>query len=115
MCQCRASVPQSGGFIVAELAPADIMNIWIYDLCWLIIIDLVKMAIIRIQDGPAVESSLAATVSRQSFHGRREGSRIFSQGGTGYAKIGESKLRLSKDIRMSISGVPMAPKSGDLV
>jgi len=38
-----------GGFIVEQLDPSDVIKIWGYDLSWLIIIDLVKMAIIRIQ------------------------------------------------------------------
>merc|ERR1719183_2783080 len=74
----------SGGFIVEQLAPMDILKIWIYDLAWLVIIDLVKMAIIRIQDGPEEHATIGTTVSRQSFHGRRAGSKIFSMGGTAY-------------------------------
>merc|ERR1719311_1009290 len=42
----------SNGFIVEELDPNDMALIWAYDFSWLIIIDLVKMLIIRIQDGP---------------------------------------------------------------
>merc|ERR1719271_169579 len=34
----------SGGFIVEELTFHDLSYIWLYDLSWLIIIDLVKMA-----------------------------------------------------------------------
>merc|ERR1719197_1848231 len=44
----------SGGFIVEQLDPMDMLYIWIYDFAWLVIIDLVKMSIIRIQDGPIV-------------------------------------------------------------
>merc|ERR1719387_243170 len=106
----------SGGFIVAQLAPVDIGLIWAYDLAWLIIIDLVKMTIIRIQDGPGEQAILnAAAFSRQSFHGRRSGSKIISQGGTAYKPAGSR--RLSKDVRLSIGGTPMTPRGGqsDLV
>ena len=61
----------SGGFIVEELAPSDLLMIWAYDLAWLIIIDLVKMAIIRIQDGPEEQATLGSTVNRQSFNASR--------------------------------------------
>merc|ERR1719247_551430 len=50
----------SGGFIVEELDFKDLSYIWMYDLAWLIIIDLVKMAIIRIQDGPGEQAILNA-------------------------------------------------------
>merc|ERR1719238_289542 len=74
----------SGGFIVEELAPSDLMAIWAYDLAWLVIISLVKMMIIRIQDGPGEQATLSTTMSRNSFHGRRSGSKVFSTGGTAY-------------------------------
>ena len=91
----------------------DIMYIWGYDLSWLIIIDLVKMAIIRIQDGPEEQATLQNTVSRQSFVGRREGSRVFSMGGSVYSKVRQSgSKRISKDIRISTQGLPMPPKTG---
>ena len=104
----------SGGFIVEQLAPIDIAKIWGYDLAWLIIIDLVKIAIIRIQDGPDEQPTLATTFSRNSFHGRRSGSRVLSAGGTSYKAAGRAS-RLSKDVRLSITGVPMMPKTTDLV
>merc|ERR1719326_2888673 len=37
------------GIIVEALAVHDIIAVWLYDLSWLIIIDLVKMSIIKIQ------------------------------------------------------------------
>merc|ERR1719353_2701380 len=37
------------GIIVEALAPHDIAMVWLYDFSWLIIIDLVKMSIIKIQ------------------------------------------------------------------
>jgi len=99
----------SGGFIVAELAPKDIAAIWMYDLCWLLIIDLVKMAIIRIQDGPEQQSILNVSgFSRQSFHGTRTTSKVYSTGGSSYVKS-----RLSQNVRLSIDGRPMAPKNMD--
>merc|ERR1719387_3430303 len=106
----------SDGFIVEELAPTDIMAIWAYDLSWLIIIDLVKMFILRVTEGPGEQAILnAAAFSRQSFHGRRSGSKIISQGGTAYKPAGSR--RLSKDVRLSIGGTPMTPRGGqsDLV
>jgi len=100
-----------GGLIVAELAPQDIGATWLYDLSWLVIIDLVKMAIIRIQDGPGEQASLSSTITRNSFHGRRSGSRIVSQGGSAYTRVA-GKPTMSKDVRLSLSGMPMAsPRS----
>merc|ERR1719453_917855 len=72
----------SNGFIVAELDPYDLGMIWAYDLAWLIIINLVKMSILRIQDGPGEQQSLTDTFSRNSFHGTRAGSKIVSANGT---------------------------------
>merc|ERR1719478_979486 len=82
------------GFIVEELDPMDVLKIWAYDLCWLIIIDLVKMMIIRIQDGP-VEGV-------NSIKGRNRLSKSVS-------KIGSkgSKSKVSKDLRVSLSGTPL--------
>jgi len=100
----------SGGFIVEELAAHDLGMIWAYDLTWLIIIDLVKMAIIRIQDGPGQQATLSGTMTRNSFHGRRSGSRIHSTGGTAYKKIGMSDKTSVSAVRMSISGQPMMAK-----
>jgi len=90
----------SGGFIVAELDPHDIALTWAYDLSWLVIIDIVKMTIFRIQDGPGVQPTISENMTvagRGSFHGRRSGSRIISSNGTAY----------KKDVRMSLSGVPV--------
>ena len=83
----------SGGFIVEQLESADMLKIWAYDLSWLIIIDLVKMGIIRIQDGPM--TSVADTKSRNRAFGSKAGPGRMSKG-------------LSKDLRVSISGRPMA-------
>jgi len=75
------------GFIVEELLASDVLAIWIYDFSWLVIIDLVKMLIIRIQDGAAApEVPEAARVS-------------------GTRRSGAPKM--SKDIRISISGQPI--------
>jgi len=103
----------SGGFIVAELDPQDIAYIWAYDLCWLVIIDLVKMTIIRIQDGPQTSVDDVG-VSAQSFTGRREGSRIISKDGTQYKAITARRSgapSLSKDVRISMTGMPV-PATG---
>jgi len=110
----------SGGFIVEELAPVDIAKIWAYDLAWLVIIDLVKIAIIRIQDGPDDGgASVNSTMSRNSFHGRRSGSKIFSVGGSEYKKSGAVRpsrsMRVSKDVRLSAQGMPMMPKTSGTV
>ena len=78
----------SGGFIVAQLTPHDVFHIWMYDLSWLIIIDLVKMLIIRIQDGPGHQPTLSLAMSRPSY----------------------GATKVSKDIRVSLSGVPMPHK-----
>jgi len=82
-------------FIVKELLPSDIAAIWIYDFCWLIIIDLVKMLIIRIQDGPMVSVD-----DKQSRNGMRSSkSQARSKSGA-----------LSKDVRLSVQGTPMMAK-----
>lgn len=83
------------GFIVSQLDPMDLAKIWLYDLSWLVIIDLVKMMIIRIQDGPVI--SVDDTTSRNSF------SRPSQAGRT-------SKARLSREVRLSITGQPMKTK-----
>jgi len=104
------------GFIVEELLPADVGSIWLYDLSWLIIIDLVKMTIIRIQDGNEVQATLEGTVTRNTFHGRRSGSRIIGADGTQYKAVGARRSgapSMSKDVRISMSGMPV-PKT-DLV
>jgi len=102
----------SGGVIVEELLPSDIAGIWLYDLAWLIVIDLVKMSIIRIQDGAEEQVSLSAIQTRNSFHGRRSGSKIFSTNGTLYKKVAPSRRSgapaLSKDLRVSMNGTPLA-------
>merc|ERR1719343_1357425 len=71
----------SGGFIVEQLNPKDVALIWAYDLLWLVVIDLVKMAIIYIQDG---STGGASVVPRRS-------------GG----------VSVSKDLRISLNGTPM--------
>jgi len=38
----------SGGFVVQQLEPIDIVLIWVYDVVWLLIIDIVKMSISRV-------------------------------------------------------------------
>merc|ERR1719331_786978 len=85
----------SGGFIVAELDPHDLAYIWAYDLSWLIIIDLVKMGIIYIQDGPGEQATPSASMTRNSFHGRRSGSKVLSSGGTAYKPVSN---KISKDV-----------------
>merc|ERR1719327_2157893 len=82
------------GFITEQLDPNDMMLIWAYDFAWLIIIDLVKMTIIRIQDGP----SSVADATSQNFGTSKSGSRSTSKSGA---------KKLSKDIRISMSGMPM--------
>ena len=56
------------GFIVEPLAPVDIAYIWAYDLAWLVIIDLVKMAILRLTEGPV--EPVEDVTSRNSFAAR---------------------------------------------
>jgi H+-transporting ATPase len=107
----------SGGLIVAELEAMDIAKIWAYDLCWLVIIDLVKMSILYIQEGPQDGASLNTTTSRNSFHGTRRGSRLMSMGGSEYQKIAAAgaRPRLSTAVRMSQQGTPMSPRGGGLI
>lgn len=91
----------AGGFIVEQMEPIDVATIWAYDLSWLIIIDLVKMTIIRIQDGGAQEQSLTQAMNRQSFMRA-------SRAGKSSSK--SSSTKLGSDVRISISGQPMVPK-----
>lgn len=87
----------SDGFIVVELAAYDIGMIWLYDLAWLLIIDGVKMSINKLTDAEkktmgqfaAVKAARASRASRAS---KAKG--------------------LSKDVRVSISGMPMTPRGG---
>ena len=106
----------SGGMIVEELLLSDIMGIWAYDLAWLVVIDLVKMSIIRIQDGAEEQVSLSSIQTRNSFHGRRSGSKIFSTNGTLYKKVAPSRRSgapaLSKDLRVSLNGSLLSPRAG---
>jgi len=106
----------SGGVIVEELLLSDIVGIWLYDLAWLIVIDLVKMSIIRIQDGAEEQVSLSAVQTRNSFHGRRSGSKIFSMNGTAYKPVVAPRRSgapaLSKDLRVSMNGTPVTPRGG---
>ena len=104
----------SGGFIVSQLAPMDIVNIWLYDLSWLVIIDLVKMAILRIQEGPEQQAALDLTGGiRNSFHGTKKGSRIVSTGGSEY--IRKSMARRSQGMRISHTGAPVNKSAMPLV
>ena len=88
----------SNGFIVEELDPNDMALIWAYDFSWLIIIDLVKMLIIRIQDGPI--QSVTET------KGRNYTSRSTSKSISGTRRSGAAS-KINKDIRVSLSGTPM--------
>merc|ERR1719230_263094 len=88
----------SGGFIVEQLDPNDMALIWAYDFSWLIIIDLVKMLIIRIQDGPI--QGVADT------KGRNATSRTTSKSISGTRRSG-APSKVNKDIRVSLSGTPM--------
>merc|ERR1719198_971909 len=88
-----------GGFIVEQLAPMDMAAIWAYDLSWLIIIDLVKIMIIRIQDGPIV--GVNETTSR-NFNSR---SRSTSKSVSKVRRSGAPSM--SKNLRVSINGTPM--------
>jgi len=95
----------SGGFIVAQLDPYDVAAIWAYDLSWLIIIDLVKMSILYLQNGPeSINDVLDINGgASKSFHGRRSGSKIFSTHGTAYQKMAAQRASM----RVSISGMPI--------
>jgi len=84
------------GFIVEELDPMDVALIWLYDLSWLIIIDLVKMTIIRIQDGPMVGVEDVKGRNRPSFTGSKA---------SGTVRRG-SKM-VSKNLRVSVNGTPI--------
>jgi len=86
------------GFIVEELAFSDVVAIWTYDFSWLIIIDLVKMLIIRIQDGPMV--SVDDTKSRNRISG------VGTSGSKSIARRSGAPS-LAKEVRLSISGQPM--------
>jgi len=84
----------SGGFIVAQLDPMDIVMIWLYDLSWLIIIDLVKIGILKVTEAPT--SGVNDSVAR---------SRSKSLSGAAGRRSGAPKL--SKEIRISMQGTPM--------
>jgi len=84
------------GFITEQLAGADMIRIWLYDLSWLVIIDLVKMGINKLQEEPQAGVNDENT-SRNSF------ARTSKAG-----KAASSKL--SKDIRVSATGMPMPKK-----
>jgi H+-transporting ATPase len=87
------------GFIVEQLDPMDVLLIWAYDFSWLIIIDLVKIAILKLQEGPT--SSVEDTVGR---NGMMRSSRSRSKSGSVTRRSGAPKL--SKDLRVSLSGAP---------
>jgi len=89
----------SDGFIVEELDPKDILGIWIYDFSWLIIIDLVKMGILYITEGP--KQSVADVQGRSRS---KSTSRAAAPGST-TRRSGAPKL--SKEIRVSMQGTPM--------
>ena len=97
----------SGGFIVAQLDPYDLGAIWVYDLAWLIIIDLVKMSILTIQNGPGDQQSLTDPVSSKSFHGTRAGSRIVSANGTEYIRKSMARRSQGGGVRVSMNGMPI--------
>jgi H+-transporting ATPase len=88
------------GFIVEELDYMDVAYIWAYDLAWLVIIDLVKMAILKLQEEPS--SGVEATVGRNGVRT----SRTSSASKSGTRRSGAPKL--SKDIRVSVTGQPLA-------
>ena len=75
----------------------DVAYIWAYDLAWLVIIDLVKMTILKLQEEPS--SGVEATVGRNGVRTSRT-----SKSGT--RRSGAPKL--SKDIRVSVTGQPLA-------
>ena len=87
------------GFIVEQLDPMDVAKIWIYDFSWLIIIDLVKISILKLQEGPS--EGVDATVGR---NGMMRSSTSRSKSGTVTRRSGAPKL--SKDLRVSLSGAP---------
>merc|ERR1719261_2013429 len=89
------------GFIVEQLDPMDVALIWAYDFSWLIIIDLVKIAILKLQEGPT--ESVEDTVGR---NGMMRSSRSRSKSGSVTRRSGAPKL--SKDLRVSLSGAPRA-------
>merc|ERR1740124_2135657 len=82
------------GFIVEQLDPLDVLKIWMYDFSWLLIIDIVKM-----QEDPS--SGVEGTVGR---NGVMRTSLSRSKSGTVTRRSGAPKL--SKDIRVSLSGTP---------
>ena len=73
-----------GGFIVEQLEHSDAYAIWIYDFSWLLIIDLVKMTILRIQEGPP-QPTVAETSRARS----------------------KSGAKVSKEVRLSVQGTPL--------
>jgi len=93
----------SGGFIVAQLDPSDILGVWLYDLSWLLIIDIVKISINKLQNNETVAME---AFSRNSFGGKA-GGRASKAGATRLSKGGPS---ISKDVRVSLSGGLMTPR-----
>ena len=55
----------SGGFIVVQLDPYDIAAIWAYDIAWLLVIDVVKMSINKVQN--VEQAAMSSVTSRNSF------------------------------------------------
>ena len=93
----------SGGFIVVQLDPYDIAAIWVYDIAWLLIIDLVKMSINKVQN--VEQAAMSSVTSRNSFtSGPRKSS---SKTSTRASKAG-----MKSDVRVSISGQPVTPRGG---
>jgi len=87
----------ANGFIVEELAFHDLATIWAYDFSWLIIIDLVKMGILKITEVPVAGVS--------STTGRSRSKSLSTTPGDGSHRSGAPKL--SKEIRVSVQGTPM--------
>jgi len=87
--------------LTPKLDPADVGVIWAYDFAWLIIIDLVKMMILKLQEEPT--TGVDSTVGRNGvLRGSKSVSQARSKSGT--RRSGAPKL--SKDLRVSLSGQP---------
>ena len=93
----------SGGFIVVQLDPYDIAAIWAYDIAWLLIIDLVKMSINKVQN--VEQAAMSSVTSRNSFTAgpRKSSSKTSTRA---------SKAGMKSDVRVSISGQPVTPRGG---
>jgi len=80
--------------IVEQLSYHDIFMIWLYDLSWLVIIDLVKMGILAATETPQQSVMEAGTRRSKS-----------TSSGTAVRRSGAPKL--SKDVRVSMQGTPL--------